>query len=132
LLLIYEKSTGQIQAKFSSNQRIENIYQNNKTTLERLGGFYVDDEKVPKGNINNYKLINNIIIKMTDDEIKSKGVKNRFQIKIEKLEQENASLYSALAEMSIISARQEQQNIETQNAIAELSILFSNTNGGIS
>jgi len=126
VLIIYEKSTRQIQAKFSGDQKIENIYQNNSSALERLSGIYINDEDVPNGNINHYKIINNTIIKMTDEELKSKKIKTSLQKKIEKLEQENTSLYSTLAEMSIISAQQEQQNTDTQNAIAELSLLISN------
>ena len=126
MLLVYEKLTGQIQAKFSNDQRIENIYKNNSSALERLGGFYVDDKDVPKGNINYYKIINNKIFEINTGEIKNKDVKSHFQIKIEQLQTENALLYSTLAEMSIISAQQEQQNTDTQNAIAELSLLISN------
>ena len=126
MLIIYEKSTRQIQAKFSGDQKIENIYQNNSSALERLSGIYINDEDVPNGNINHYKIINNTIIKMTDEELKSKKIKTSLQKKIEKLEQEITSLYSSLAEMSIISAQQEQQNTDTQNAIAELSLLISN------
>lgn len=126
MLLVYEKLTGQIQAKFSNDQRIENIYKNNSSALERLGGFYVDDKDVPKGNINHYKIINNKIFEINTGEIKNKDVKSHFQIKIEQLQTENALLYSTLAEMSIISAQQEQQNTDTQNAIAELSLLISN------
>ena len=101
MLLIYEKSTGQIHGKFTGDQTIEAIYKNNADALERLAGIYVSEEDVPNGNINEFKVVNNIILKMTYEEIDSKEIKNSFLVKFEKLENELQMLGQQVVDLDL-------------------------------
>jgi len=101
LLLVYEKLTGRFQAKFSGDhQTVEGIYQNNPNALERLAGVYVSDQEVPAGDIRRFKWDGVGIAELTEAELEEP--KNPLIKKLEQLEQENALLYSAIAELSIL------------------------------
>ena len=124
MLVVFDKNTFHIKATFSDDQKIEVIYRNSLQVLSKLDGIYMDDAIVPKNDIANYKLISGEIIKIPVEEM-PQPIENPLMKQVSTLQMENAFLYLALAEMSILSAQQEQQNIETQNAIAELSMIVA-------
>jgi len=102
MLIIVEKSNNHIVGYFSSDQKIEDIYRNNQSALDRLSGVYADDALVPSGNIRDYKFVKGTFIKIPHEEKNKIQNISPIQQQIANLKKENALLYSAIAELSLL------------------------------
>jgi len=130
VFLIYKKEGGFIIGAVPLIGEPSMFLKNNPKANE-IDYIEISENDLPVDDIKNYKIVSGSIIKMSkNDKDNWERIKNPLK-RIDNLVIENALLYSALAEMSILSAQLEQQNVETQKAIAELSILIAKINGGI-
>ena len=98
MFAIYDKKTNKIMSKFSGEEKnIENVY-----NLEKFG--YVSTVGIElDGNPNEYRIINGNIKRRDVNEIIAEiEDRNPLLKQIKLLQQENALLYSAIAELSIL------------------------------
>ena len=98
MFVIYDKKTNKIISKFSGEEKkIDNVY-----NLEKFG--YISTSGIEfDGNLNEYIIINGNIKRRDINEIISEiEDRNPLLKQIKLLQQENALLYSAIAELSIL------------------------------
>jgi len=91
LLIIFNKENSHVIGKFSDDQKFENIYKGSEYALNNLTSIHINDELIPKDDLNNYKIIDGQFIKLIKEELQPS--KSRTEIEIDYLKKENADLW---------------------------------------
>lgn len=91
MLIIFNKENSHVIGKFSDDQKFENIYKGSEYALNNLTSIHINDELIPKDDLNNYKIIDGQFIKLIKEELQPS--KSRTEIEIDYLKKENADLW---------------------------------------
>jgi len=100
MFLLYRKDNGYVVGKMKDVGNISHFVRRN----DEMGIRYIEvaDSDIPPGDIRNYKVVDGVINALDKDEQEDLEKKKNPNGRITALEQENALLYSAIAELSIL------------------------------